>query len=179
YATQKNQTFDYYQLVESKSKLNFLPKHYKDINNLINSNGSAVFKKSPYKIGIVSDLFLYNSFKDVCDLYYISNENININTDYDLVIIASTWKGIDNSWTGFANPQSTKRKTILNMIEIYKKNNVPVIFYSKEDPVNYDIFKDIAKECDLIFTSAEEMIDEYRKYCRNEKVYSLQFGVNP
>lgn len=179
YAMKENKVFNYYQQVEERSKLNFLPKHYKDINTLSNSNGSAIFKKAPYTVGIISDLFLYNSFKDVCNLKYISSDSLDIHSKYDFVIIASTWKGIDNSWTGFANPGSDKRKTVLNMIDKIKKKGIPVIFYSKEDPVNFDIFKDIAKVCDVVFTSAEEIRNSYKEFCGNDKVYSLQFGVNP
>ncbi|MEB6262257.1 glycosyltransferase [Mammaliicoccus sciuri] len=179
FSLNESNILNYYQQVEEKSKLNFLAKHYKDINNLPNSNGSAIFKKSPYKIGIISDLFLYNSFKDVCDLNYISSDSFDLNIKYDFVIIASTWKGIDNSWVGFANPNSDKRKKLLEVINIFKSESIPVIFYSKEDPVNFDIFKDIAKVCDVIFTSAEEIKTEYMEYCENNKVYTLQFGVNP
>lgn len=179
FSMQQENTFDYYYQVESKSKLNFLAKHYKSLKEIPESNGSAVFKKSNLSIGIISDLFLYNSFKDVSKLYYLSSEEIKVNKNLDFLIIASTWKGIDNSWTGVANPSSNKRKTLLNLIHNYKAANIPIIFYSKEDPVNYEKFKDIAKVCDVVFTSANEMIPYYIEYCGHSRVYSLQFGVNP
>lgn len=179
FTVNKENVFDYYAQVENKSKLNFLATHYENLMDNIESNGSAIFKKSNLNIGIISDLFLYNSFKDVCNLHYISSENKGIDKNLDFIIIATTWKGIDNSWTGFANPYSTKRELLFQLIEEFKLANIPVVFYSKEDPVNYDIFKDIASVCDVIFTSAEEMIPNYIKYCNNSNVFLLQFGVNP
>lgn len=179
FTVNKENVFDYYAQVENKSKLNFLATHYENLMDNIESNGSAILKKSNLNIGIISDLFLYNSFKDVCNLHYISSENKGIDKNLDFIIIATTWKGIDNSWTGFANPYSTKRELLFQLIEEFKLANIPVVFYSKEDPVNYDIFKDIASVCDVIFTSAEEMIPNYIKYCNNSNVFLLQFGVNP
>ncbi|MCG3399810.1 glycosyltransferase [Staphylococcus massiliensis] len=168
----------YYQRVEEESKLDFLSKHEPYLDKLPSSNGSAVFKKSSVKIGMVADTFLFNSFKDVCDLEYISYDD-KLNKNFDLVIIASTWRGIDRSWTGVAGPQSDKRQVLYDKINEFRNANIPVVFYSKEDPVNYSKFKDIAKECDVIFTSCEEKIDDYKSFCNNDKVYVLQFGANP
>lgn len=176
---QHKNTFDYYYQVENNSKLNFLAKHYKYLKSITTSNGSAIFKKSGLNVGIISDLFLYNSFKDICKLHYLSSEKASVNYDIDFLIVASTWKGLDNSWSGCANPESSKRFTLIKLIHKYKSAGIPVVFYSKEDPVNYELFKDIAMVCDVIFTSAEEMIPHYINYCNNNKVFSLQFGVNP
>ncbi|MDW4582596.1 MULTISPECIES: glycosyltransferase [Staphylococcus] len=175
----KKNVFDYYYQVEKNSKLNFINSNFERLKSSIESNGSTIFKKTNLNVGIIADVFLYNSFKDVCKLHYISSENHEINEKLDFIIIASTWKGIDNSWSGFANPASNKREILYDLINDYKSAGIPVIFYSKEDPVNYDIFKDIARVCDIIFTSAEEMIEKYIEYCRNENVFPLQFGVNP
>src|SRR5699024_4878951 len=83
------------------------------------------------------------------------------NSHFDFVIIVSSWRGIDGSWAQVASPRSDKRETLMNMVSAFKESGIPTAFYSKEDPVNFHLFKDIAKECDVIYTSAVEMIEKY------------------
>src|SRR5699024_3323221 len=99
--------------------------------------------------------------------------------NYDFVIFASTWRGIDNSWEGCAHPSNKKRDYMIELVKKFNDLNIPTIFYSKEDPVNYTLFKSLALHCKYIFTSALEVVDWYKEYTENENVNVLQFGINP
>src|SRR5699024_11066975 len=103
-------------------------------------------------------------------------ENIK---DYDFVILATTWRGIDQSWTGAATSNGPIRRQMIMMAEEYNAKGIPTVFYSKEDPVNYNFFKSLAKHCKYIYTTAEEVVPKYKEYTENENVKVLQFGVNP
>src|SRR5699024_6336591 len=76
-------------------------------------------------------------------------------------------------------PEGKKRASLLNLLNAYNDLDIPTVFYSKEDPVNYDKFLSIAKECKYIFTSAKEVINDYKKYTGNQNVGFLEFGINP
>nr|WP_263313760.1 glycosyltransferase [Mammaliicoccus sp. Marseille-Q6498] len=177
----KNHTADnnYYQLVAEKAKLDFVQNHKNHIDQIVTSNESKVFKKSTYNIGMIADEFLFNSFKDVGNMVYMNSEFKALDNSIDVLIVATAWKGIDGSWVGLASVNSQKRRLLLEGIKKAKQLNIPVIFYSKEDPVNYHLYKDIAIECDVILTSAAEVVNDYKAYCNNDHVYVLQFGVNP
>src|SRR5699024_9728693 len=71
------------------------------------------------------------------------------------------------------------RHHLYDMIAELQDREIPVLFYSKEDPVNYDQFVEIAKKCDYVFTSAEEIIPRYIEAVGHERVYKLEFGINP
>ena len=71
----KKNVFDYYYQVEKNSKLNFINSNFERLKSSIESNGSTIFKKTNLNVGIIADVFLYNSFKDVCKLHYISRCN--------------------------------------------------------------------------------------------------------
>src|SRR5699024_1695751 len=71
------------------------------------------------------------------------------------------------------------RRQMIMMAEEYNKKGIPTIFYSKEDPVNYNLFKSLAKHCKYIYTTAQEVVNDYKEYTGNENVKILQFGVNP
>lgn len=146
--------------------------------NVNKSNGSRYFEKLDLNIGIISDEFLYESFKDVANFEYISRTEKETK-DYDFVIFATSWRGVDNSWEGSAHPSNEKREEMIELVKKYNDENVPTVFYSKEDPVNFHLFKSLAMHCKYIFTTAVEMVDSYIEYTGNSNVNVLQFGVNP
>src|SRR5699024_3401949 len=142
----------FYQLkFDDMGRDSALNKYDESIQNIPKSNGSRFFEKLDLNIGIICDEFLYNSFKDVANIEYISRNNTEVKK-YDFVIFASSWRGIDESWEGVAHPSNEKRGELVNLINEFKRNNIPTIFYSKEDPVNFHLFKSIAAHCDYIFT---------------------------
>lgn len=150
------------------------------LDDIPESNGSRYYHKYSMKIGIIADEFLYQSYKDVADFIPISFENHqDFKDELDFLFVVSAWKGIDGSWKGLSNSDSEKRKQLYKIIKFYQKNQVKTVFYSKEDPVNYEKFIGIAKKCDYVFTTAKEKIDSYKKECKHDKVFVLEFGINP
>lgn len=172
---------EYLQLREKLAELDFLERVKPHIAKLPTSNGTSYYEKMNVNIGIIADEFLYNSFKDVANFYYVEKDNYKaLDGKIDVLLIASAWKGLNNDWKGMGNPKISKmRKTIFEMIDFYKKQGVKIVFYSKEDPTNYEYFVDIAKKCEYIFTTAAEKVEDYKKDCNNENVFVLEFGVNP
>lgn len=151
------------------------------LEELPESNGSKFYPKANVNIGIIADEFLYNSFHGIANFIYITPKNYQeyINK-LDVFFIATTWKGLNLEWKGLGNPKSRKRREqLFEIIKAYKEKGIKVVFYSKEDPVNYDRFIELAQKCDYIFTTAEEVVGNYKKDCQNENVNVLSFGVNP
>lgn len=174
-----NSQYKYYEEFEQNGKTDFLEELETHFPEISKSNGSRFYEKLNYNIGIICDEFVYNAYKDSANIKYISADSDVESSDFDFVIVVSSWRGIDGSWTQVASPRSDKREKLMNMVSEFKKSGVPTAFYSKEDPVNFHLFKDIAKECDVIYTSALEMVDKYKEYCGKEDVYVMEFGVNP
>lgn len=150
------------------------------LDNIPGSNGSRYYHKYSLQIGIIADEFLYQSYKDVANFVPINFENYqDYKDELDFLFVVSAWKGIDGSWQGLANNSSQKRKQLYKIIQYFKKSQVKTVFYSKEDPVNYEKFIGIAKKCDYVFTTAKEKIESYKKDCKHNRVFVLEFGINP
>ncbi|CAM2895412.1 glycosyltransferase [Salinicoccus roseus] len=169
----------YYMRIEELKRHEVLDKFKKVAEELPNSNGSRYYKRLNYKIGMIADEFLFESFKDVADVEYISRDGRENLKEYDFVIFATTWRGVDGSWRGAATANGPIRRQMITLAEQYNEKGIPTVFYSKEDPVNYNLFKSLAKHCRYIYTTASEVVDNYKFYTGNENVKVLQFGVNP
>jgi len=188
--------FNFYEILKKKkaeinklffSFLNsiFTDKKYYEhlklqIKNIPVSNGSKYYKKFLKKVGIIADEFVFENFKPTCDLIYLTPKNWqNIIADLDCVIITSVWHGLNNEWFMSYNKNSFSNRVISDIANTAKKLNIKVIFYSKEDPPNYNYFYNIAEKCDYIFTSSIECVQKYKVELNNEKCFELPFSVNP
>lgn len=141
--------------------------------------GTRSLEPHPVRIAMIADEFLYDSLRDSAHVNYLRhNDDFHeVARESDLLLVASTWRGLDNEWVGASSVDSTVRTQV---IPAFRKAGVPVAFYSKEDPPNYSAFLGLAQEADYIFTSAEEKIEDYLRDCPRAKgVRALTFGVNP
>ncbi|WP_110927048.1 glycosyltransferase [Bacillus massiliglaciei] len=171
---------EYLAKKEREAQKNYFSEVEGLLESISDSNGSRYFEKRNVNVGIIADEFLYQSFKDVANFTYLTYENYKEHIqEQDVFLVATTWKGLGNEWRGVANPASNRRRELYEMIREFKKKNKKVVFYSKEDPVNYDKFIDIAAECDYIFTTAIEKVEDYKNHCQNQHVFVLEFGINP
>ena len=160
--------------------LDYLKRIEKRINEIPLSNAGRYYQKYPQKLAIISDEFLFNAFKDVAECIALHprfwKEQIS---GTNILLIISGWKGIESEWRGFAIEGSGIRRVIYEIIEHCKANGVPTLFYSIEDPPNYDRFIGIAQKCDYVFTTAAEIVSCYKDDCGHDRVYPLMFGINP
>lgn len=150
---------------------------------LPDSNGSQYHEKINMQVGIITDIYMYNFYKDVFQgLHYLTPENyldIIENKNLDAILYTSCWKGIDEEeWRGVKfrqRPQSA----LDEIIKLAQAKNIQLIFQSIEDPSNFEYFLPIAKKFDHIFTSDTNCIRKYKEECGHERVYYGEYGVNP
>ena len=148
------------------------------------SNGSRYYDRCNFRIGIITDDFMYNYYSDAVTLVYISPSNYEryiSEGSLDLLLYVSCWQGL--------NPPSAEGdyeydpKYAVNVVpEIFsfaKRNGITTVFQSIEDPPSYKLFLPIAKAADFIFTSAVEMIPSYVEDTGNPYVFYQPYGVNP
>lgn len=133
------------------------------------------------KIGIIADDFFFDSIEVAADFRPLTPENFReVLPGCDLLLVVSAWRGLNGEWLGFGNRNSEARKLYENEIEpLARELSIPVAFYSKEDPPNFNKFVHLADTADFIFTSAEEVIPRYRARVGDDvPIQSLRFAVN-
>lgn len=164
-------------------ELSLNKKFYESIEEITKkikeSNGSGYYKKGDFRVGIITDEFMFNYYKDSLNLTYISPDNykdIIDNKEIEFLLFVSCWHGMygREDYSGDA-----KRTVIVEIFEYAKANGIPVVFQTIEDPTNYNLFFKVANAADYIFTSDMSMIDKYKKETGNENVFYLGYGINP
>lgn len=159
---------------------NYFQNIRKEVEAIPESNGEKYYVPYQIPVAIIADEFLYNSFKDIADFKYITPENyITVCEEVELLLIVTAWRGLHNEWRFMGTEGSNANQIVYEVIRYYREKGKKIVFYSKEDPPNYQHFLPIARQCDIIFTSAVEKIEAYRRDCGNDRVYLMKFGVNP
>lgn len=138
-------------------------------------------KRRNVRIGIIADRFLYESLRVAADFVPLTPENLDEEIPtLDLLLVVSAWRGLEGEWNGFGGENSEGRRLFSEKAApLARSLDIPIVFYSKEDPPNFAKFLGLAKEADFIFTSAEEMVPKYQEAVgEGTPVEALRFAVN-
>lgn len=135
------------------------------------------------KVACILDKFSYECFKYECDLLYLSKltwqEQIE-KFQPAFLFVESFWEGLDGSWNDEIISLANKNKSEFNDLIAYcNNNNIPTVFWNKEDPPSFNLFIDAAQKFDYIFTTDINCIPFYKKNVLHGQVYSLSFAAQP
>jgi hypothetical protein len=150
-------------------------------------------KYSQYPIvAFVCDEFTWQNFKNECFALYITPYNWKSAFQKfkpKIFFCESTWSGCDefkDAWRGRVyknnNVIYNNRTTLMKILKYCKENNIPTVFWNKEDPTFFDSksynFVDTALLFDFIFTTSEECVSLYKEL-GHHNVYVMQFAFSP
>lgn len=122
------------------------------------------------KIACVLDEFTHECFRQDTNLFPISPSNWKEEIKQaqpDFLFVESCWFGNNNQWGSLMYGNSynapNQMHELAKVVEYCKKEGIPTVFWSKEDPVHYDKFAPTAKLFDYVFTTDVNMVENYQK----------------
>lgn len=131
------------------------------------------------RVAGIMDEFTTASFRPECaylplspELYIKQLENFKP----DLVFIESAWHGNEETWSRMVSTVSDQLREVLTWC---RENNVPSVFWNKEDPVHFSGFLEAAGLCDFVFTTDMDCIPAYKDALGHDRVYLLPFAAQP
>lgn len=131
------------------------------------------------KVAAIMDRFTLECFEPECNLLQLTPMNWKSEMENfipDILFIESAWRGKDDLWTGKINHCSLE---LQELTDYCHQNDIPVIFWNKEDPIYTDTFMPTARRADFIFTTDMDCIQKYKIQCKHDRVYHLHFGAQP
>ncbi len=131
------------------------------------------------KVCTIMDEFSFNSFKDYFDLVNVSlvdwQNQFSVHKP-DFFLLESAWKGHQFQWEHKINRRDDQ---LLKLLTYCRENEIPTVFWNKEDPVHFNTFLSTAVQCDYVFTTDVDCISNYKSILGHERVYMLPFAANP
>lgn len=167
---------------------------YKKINTLNNVewidkfdlNKLGVSKKiniGELKMAVIMDEFTTACYEDECTLIKLTPSSWKeqlIEENPDLLFVESAWKGNGGVWFKKIGDYGEENNREINeIVKWCKLNNIPTIFWNKEDPVHFDRFINTAKNFDYIFTTDINSVPNYKAITGEDNAYALPFAAQP
>ena len=122
------------------------------------------------KIAVILDEFSYECMRATsvtCLLKPLKWKAQINNFQPDFLFVESCWFGNNNQWGSLMYGNSynapNQMHELAKVVEYCKKEGIPTVFWSKEDPVHYDKFAHTAKLFDFVFTTDANMVESYKK----------------
>ena len=90
------------------------------------------------------------------------------NKDYALKIVSKKLSISNN-----------KDDSLVSLVNYCKSNQIPTVFWAKEDPYDFHVFIETAKLFDYVFTTDLNCISKYKKILGHDNVFLLPFAAQP
>lgn len=126
---------------------------------------------------IVDEFTLLNisNHWDVFEINYVDTIDEILSKKPDLLFVESLWRGHESSWTGLIDSKAHK---LIEIVNAFKKNSIPTVFWGKEDPEHFEDFTDrenIAGLFEYIYTTEIDCVGDYKKLYPNSDCSFLPF----
>lgn len=154
---------------------NFIQRNY------INVQLRLYFRKTIYEYNVISIL---DPFSNSIYSKEFNNYPLNLNVwkkqfeivKPDLFLVESVW----NSVLSRLNlSYENNKKLIIDILVYCAKKNIKVLFWNKEDSINFNKFIWIAKLFPNIATTDNNCVSLYQKFAKHNNVFVLPFGITP
>ncbi len=147
----------------------------------------ALVRRPDLCVAAVTDEFSWRAWQYEAELFTFTPKTWREALEQrkpDLLLVESAWSGLNDSWYFQIRDlgqrgEVIKYYAIPEIIAWCRANDVPTVFYNKEDPPNFDVFVEAAKQFDYVFTSDADCIPDYRKHVGHERVFALPFAAQP
>jgi spore maturation protein CgeB len=139
------------------------------------------FDRTP-RVAVIFDEFTDHCFRYEWNLVRLDPETWDQQLEeesVDFLFVESAWRGNGGAWTGCVNKWDRAKNPLPELVAECKRREIPTVFWNKEDPPNFDVFKQAAIQFEYIFTTDAGCIPRYIELCEHNRVFALPFAAQP
>lgn len=134
------------------------------------------------RVATILDDFSFLCWSPEFSLFPITPDNwaeVFNTEELDFLFVESAHAGSTGAWRGRLNKSGHADKQLLDIIQWCKKNQIPTVFWNKEDPAHFNDFIATATLFDYIFTTDSNLLLEYKRQAPEATVELLPFAAQP
>jgi spore maturation protein CgeB len=96
-----------------------------------------------------------------------------------LLFVESAWNGNRGAWRLAMSTERGPSQELRDLVAWCQANEIPTVFWNKEDPPNYDRFIATAALFDHVFTVDANRMQDYRRDLGHDRIRLLPFAAQP
>lgn len=100
-------------------------------------------------------------------------------TKPDMLFVESAWQGNNGAWLYQLTGSLAPRAEISELVAWCRENDIPTVFWNKEDPPHFDDFLKSARLFDVVFTSDINCVPKYIEALGHDRIHVLPFAAQP
>lgn len=131
------------------------------------------------RVAAIMDEFTYGCFQPECLLLQLEPEKWREQLEEfqpDLLFVESAWFGKNGLWNQKISGCAPELQALFAWC---RGENIPSLFWNKEDPGHFNTFLKTAALADYIFTADIDCVPAYKHDLGNDNTFFLPFGVQP
>ena len=97
----------------------------------------------------------------------------------DFVFVESAWAGNHGKWQYQLTGPNAPSTALRQLLQFCADQEIPTVFWNKEDPPHFEDFLETAKLFDFVFTTDSNKIPDYRAALGHDRVAPLIFAAQP
>lgn len=135
------------------------------------------------RIASIFDTFSEHCFRYEAQLLPLSRDHWQSELEQfapALLFAESAWRGNQGQWSYLMSSYAKKEQNPLrDLLRYCRERGLPTVFWNKEDPANFEVFIDVAKDFDYVFTTDADCIPRYKALVGHDRVFALPFAAQP
>lgn len=132
------------------------------------------------RVGTILDTFSESAFSYEWINVPLGKETWKSQIDTcELVFVESAWAGNNNEWRYCLTGTSAPRPEVIELVRYAKQQGIPTVFWNKEDPPHFADFLRTAALFDVVLTTDESCVMNYKKVLGHDNVGVLPFAAQP
>ncbi|WP_284986353.1 glycosyltransferase [Arthrobacter sp. fls2-241-R2A-172] len=139
-------------------------------------------RRADLTVGVILDDFSAAAFSFEWNLVSLRKEQWRkqlTESSIDFLFVESAWNGNGGSWKYQLTGATGPKPEFLELMAWCRQQNIPTVFWNKEDPPHYEDFLAAARQFDVVFTSDSDRIPSYQKDLGHDRVSALPFAAQP
>ncbi|HZE33887.1 MAG TPA: methyltransferase domain-containing protein, partial [Actinoallomurus sp.] len=134
------------------------------------------------KVAVIMDVFSTDAFRYEWQQITFGPEDWREVLERErpaMLFVESAWHGNKGRWATMMSSAGPPKQPVRDLVAWCKEQGIPTVFWSKEDPPNFDRFIETAKLFDQVFTVDSDCIPRYIEAVGHDRVALLPFGAQP
>ncbi|WP_237565245.1 glycosyltransferase family protein [Ornithinimicrobium cavernae] len=139
-------------------------------------------RRPDLRVGVVMDTFSSSAWGYEFDVLELTSDGWAdqlAEQPIDLLLVESAWAGSSGSWRYQLTGSRAPSESLRALVEHCRGQQVPTVFWNKEDPPHFEDFLDTARIFDQVFTTDANLLDRYREELGHDRVEVLGFAAQP